>query len=265
MISRFAILLALAAGAARAEVPADLVTLDVLPGWRTADGTHMAGVRLRLAPGWKTYWRAPGEAGIPPAFHWDGSVNVAAAALHWPVPHVFHQSGYQSIGYAEEVVIPVEVTAASPGQPAHIAGVVEIGVCHDICVPVTLSFAADLPQGEGHRDAAIVAALVDRPMTAEEAGLRTIGCAMTEVGGTLVLTARMELPATGAAEVVVFESADPALWIAEPVVQREGGVLTATAELHPPPGEPVALDRAGLRITVLGDGRAVDIRGCPAG
>ena len=230
------------------------------------DGTSWhTGVRVELAPGWKTYWRAPGEAGVPPAFHWDGSENVSSAALHWPVPHVFHQSGYRSIGYADEVVIPVELTSAAPGRPARVAGMVEIGVCHDICVPVTLSFAADLPTDGGHRDAAIVAALVDRPMTAAEAGLAAIGCDIAEHGGVMHLTARMELPRTGGDEVVVFESPDPGLWISEAEVRREGGVLHARAELAATAGQPVALDRSALRITVLGDGRAVDIRGCPAG
>ncbi len=44
------------------------VTGQVLEGWVRADGTRMAAVQLDLEPGWKTYWRAPGDAGIPPSF-----------------------------------------------------------------------------------------------------------------------------------------------------------------------------------------------------
>jgi hypothetical protein len=58
--------------------------------------------------------------------------------------------------------------------------------------------------------------------------------------------------------------ADPTLWITEATGRRTGGVLTATSDLLPPPGAPFVLDRSALRITVLGQGAAVEIAGCPA-
>lgn len=264
MLHRLALAVALLAGPVAAEMPADLVSVEVLPGWRTDSGTHMAAVRFRLAPGWKTYWRAPGDAGVPPLFTWDGSLNVAAADFHWPVPQVFDQSGFRSIGYADEVVIPVEITPATPGAPARIAGTVEIGVCHDICIPVALDFAADLPPAGG-RDAAIASALVDRPQTAVEAGVGAVTCVIAPTDDGLAVTARIELPATGGDEVVVFETPDPAVWISETDVGRQAGVLTATAEMIRADGAGFAFDRSALRITVLGANRAVDIHGCTAG
>lgn len=264
MFRPLALSLALLAAPVAAEMPADLVSVEVLPGWRTDAGTHMAAVRFRLAPGWKTYWRAPGDAGIPPLFTWEGSRNVAAADFHWPVPQVFDQSGFRSIGYADEVVIPVEITPATPDAPARIAGTVEIGVCHDICIPVALQFAADLPAA-GRRDAAIAAALVDQPLTEDEAGVGAVTCAVTVTERGLAVTARIELPATGGPEVVVFETADPAVWVSETRVGRQAGVLTASAEMIHASGEGFAFDRSALRITVLGADRAVDIHGCTAG
>ncbi|MEJ6478965.1 MAG: protein-disulfide reductase DsbD family protein, partial [Octadecabacter sp.] len=76
-----------------------VAAFDILPGWRTDRGTHMVAVRISLAPGWKTYWRAPGDAGIPPQFQWDGSQNINAAQFHWPIPEVMNQNGMRSIGY----------------------------------------------------------------------------------------------------------------------------------------------------------------------
>ena len=73
--------LALCPQAAVAGPPEDVVQIEVLPGWQTASGTQMAAIRLTLAPGWKTYWRAPGEGGIPPAFGWAGSQNIASTAF----------------------------------------------------------------------------------------------------------------------------------------------------------------------------------------
>jgi DsbC/DsbD-like thiol-disulfide interchange protein len=263
--------LALAAGlfpaAARAEraiLPEDLVSIEVLPGWRTVAGTLMAGLRITLAPGWKTYWRAPGTAGIPPLFDWTGSANVSAAAFHWPVPEVFDRNGIMSIGYAGQVVIPVEVTTANPGQPVRLAGTVELGVCHDICVPVELRFDKTIP-AEGRRDSAIAAALVDRPLTAEEAGVSRIACRIAPTGSGLRLTAEIDLPPTGLPEVVVVETADPGIRVSEAETRRDGGRLTAVADLAGPGGGGFALDRSGIRLTVLGTDSAVDILGCPAG
>ncbi|NAZ37996.1 protein-disulfide reductase DsbD domain-containing protein [Rubellimicrobium sp. CFH 75288] len=247
-----------AASPLRADVPSDLARLEVLPGWRAVEGRHIAALRLVLAPGWKTYWRAPGEAGLPPAFDFAGSSGIRAVEPRWPVPDVFHFNGMRSIGYGGEVTIPLDL-AVTEGE-ARLEGVVEIGVCHDVCVPLRLPFAADLPEG-GTRDPRIAAALVDRPLTPEEAGAEAT-CAVVPEGAGLGLTLHVAMPPLGPEEAVVIEAADPALWISEPVARREGAVLVARAEALATDGGAAALDRSGLRITVLGGGKAVDIRGC---
>lgn len=248
---------------ARAEMPADVVRMEVLPGWDTGDGRRMAALRLTLAPGWKTYWRSPGAAGLPPVLDFAASRGIAGVEAHWPVPHVFHLGGLRSIGYAGTVTIPLELALA--GGPARLEGEVEIGVCQDVCVPVRLPVALDLPDGEGgRRDPAIAAALVDRPMTAAEAGARATCAVEPGADGGLDLTLRVAIPPQGGEEAVVVEPADPSLWVSEPRSWREGLTLVATAKAEARDGGPAALDRSGLRITVLGDGRAVDIRGCEA-
>ena len=247
-----------------AEVPDDVARIEVLPGWTTAQGTQMAAIRLTLAPGWKTYWRAPGEGGIPPAFGWTGSQNVAGTAFHWPTPEVIDQNGLRSFGYHDQVTIPIEVTPTVNGAATHLQGEVEIGVCLDICVPVRLNFAADLvPQT--HRDVAIVTALVDNPVPGAEAGLTGVTCAVEPSDTGLWVTATMDLPATGGDEVVVIEAGDPLVWVSQTNVSRSGGQLTARAEMVHVTGQSFALNRAAVRITVLGADRAVDIQGCSAG
>ncbi|MEM9552608.1 MAG: protein-disulfide reductase DsbD domain-containing protein, partial [Pseudomonadota bacterium] len=77
----------------------DVVQVEVLDGGETAHGTVMTALRLTLADGWKTYWRAPGDAGIPPSFNWRGSRNVGEVAITWPTPQVFNDYGMRSIGY----------------------------------------------------------------------------------------------------------------------------------------------------------------------
>jgi DsbC/DsbD-like thiol-disulfide interchange protein len=257
---RFALTLAACAALALpagASPPDDVITVEVLPGWDTADGTRMVGLRLTLAPGWKTYWRAPGAAGIPPLFDWAGSENIAGAALHWPVPHVFHLNGMRSIGYVDQVVIPVELTPGAPGAPMRVAGTIELGVCQEVCMPANLTFDLPLPADAGRRDPAIVAALVDRPHSGAEAG---VGDAVPAADG-LTLTARIAVPGIAGEEVVVIETADPVIWVSEAATVRDGDWLVAQAHLVARSGT-IALDRSLIRITVLRDGQAIDLMGC---
>ena len=250
-----------AAPPATAQVPEDIVRLEILPGWQTDSGTRMVGLRLVLAPGWKTYWRAPGDSGIPPLVSWQGSENVAGAGFHWPVPEVFESAGQQTIGYHDTVVFPVEIVPATPGQPTRLAGELDIGVCEEVCVPMRLTFDTLLPEG-GRRDPAIVAALVDRPLTASEAQAGPVTCAVSPAPNGLTITATIPLPALGRDEVVVIETADPQVWVSEADVSRSGGTLTAQADLVHVSSGGFALDRSTLRFTVLAQGRAVDLHGC---
>ncbi|MGR3465736.1 protein-disulfide reductase DsbD domain-containing protein [Limimaricola sp.] len=259
-LAPLALLAALALPATAMAGPVDdIVRLDLLPGWRAADGTQMAGFRVSLAPGWKTYWRAPGEAGIPPQVDWSGSDNVAGAAFRWPVPEVFEVGGFETYGYSEQVVFPVAVTPARPGAPVRIEGRLEIGVCQDVCVPVSLDFAADLPQQE-RRDPALALALADRAQTPAEAGVDGARCAVSPTDDGVALTA--ELPFIDGTQAVVVETGDPALWAAPVTVRREGGSFLASTRISHVAKEPVALDRSGLVLTMIGDGEAVEFRGC---
>ncbi len=243
----------------------DIAKVTVLPGWRTARGTHMAAIRIELAEGWKTYWRFPGEAGIPPSFDWTGSKNLANVRLHWPVPKVFYTNGLRSIGYKGVTVIPIELTPASPaGGPIRLRGKLQIGVCEDICIPMTTSLDSNLTP-PGRSDAAIRASLARRPKTAAQAGVRSATCSVEPIADGLRITARVTLPKQGKDEVAVLELPDPTIWIAEPKTTRKGRVLTAVTDMVPASGKPFLLTRSDVRITVLAGGKAVEINGCTAG
>ncbi|MEH6775432.1 MAG: protein-disulfide reductase DsbD domain-containing protein [Cereibacter changlensis] len=250
-------------------IPAAATTQDeilraaVLPGWRSDSGTHIAALRLTLAPGWKTYWRSPGDAGIPPLFDWAGSENVRSVRFHWPRPHVFDLNGMQSIGYKGELVLPLEVTAIDASQPIRLRANVELGVCRDICIPAALTLDAALPL-QGAADAVIDAALRQRPQTGREAGMAGIACQIEPIADGLRLTTAIDMPALGQDEVVVLEPGQGSVWASDSVSARQGNRLTATTELVAASGQPFALDRSKLTVTVLGPDRAVEIRGCPA-
>ncbi|MEL6958886.1 MAG: protein-disulfide reductase DsbD domain-containing protein [Pseudomonadota bacterium] len=241
-----------------------IVSLEVLPGWRTSEGTHMAGLEVTLAPGWKTYWRVPGDGGIPPRFAWNGSDNIGSAAFHWPVPEVSRINDMRSIGYSEIVVIPVEFGLVDQSAPARMAGEVQIGVCEEICIPVMLSFDTLLPP-EGRRDPAIVAALVDQPRSASEAGVGDVICQIAPVEGGLRVTTEIPMPPMGGDEEVVIESGDQRVWVSEPYTWREGQSLFASSDMIHVERDGFTVDRSNMRITVIAGGQAVDIQGCAAG
>ena len=255
--------LLLAAAPALATTQEDVVSGHLRPGWQMENGGHMPAVELVLAPGWKTYWRSPGDAGIPPSFDWSGSENVKSVRIHWPVPAVFHTNGMQSIGYHDRLILPVEVTPENPGKPIRLQLQMDLGVCDEICLPAALDLVTDLA-APGAPDPSIKAALSQRAATAQEAGVTRVSCSIDPIKDGLRLTARLGLPDPGLPEVVAFETADREVWVAEAITERQGGELVAMTELVPPNGAPFALDRSKVTVTILAATGAVEVKGCPA-
>jgi DsbC/DsbD-like thiol-disulfide interchange protein len=95
-----------------------------------------AGVEIRLDPGWKTYWRYPGDSGVPPTFDFAGSQNVKSAAVEWPAPEPFSDgAGGHSIGYVGDVILPLKVKPADASVPATLHVKLNYAVCGTMCVP----------------------------------------------------------------------------------------------------------------------------------
>lgn len=239
----------------------DLVQLDVLDGGLTKQGTYMGAIRLTLSEGWKTYWRAPGDAGIPPEIDWSKSQNVGEVSITWPAPHVFDQNGLRSIGYKNQLVLPVEITPKRSGKPVRLRGDVSFGVCKDVCVPGNLDFDHRL-DATATRNPAIAAAMAQRPYSKREAGVKSATCRLSPTADGMKIEARISMPSAGGSEVLVFEPGNPQLWASEAQTRRQGNTLIATSELVNNSGGAFALDRSEMRITVLGSKHAVDILGC---
>ena len=105
------------------------------------------GLHFKLKPGWKVYWRSPGDAGFPPMPDWSPSQNLKTAVVHWPAPSRFEVLGLQSLGYTDEVVLPLTVELMDPAKPLRMAGEVNYLTCQKICIPYTAKLALTLPQG----------------------------------------------------------------------------------------------------------------------
>lgn len=242
----------------------NLARIEVLDGGPLRQGDHQAALHLRLADGWKTYWRAPGDAGIPPLFDWQGSRNVGNVEIVWPTPIVFDQNGMRSIGYKDELVLPLRITPSRAGQEIHLSGRIEFGICKDVCIPAELNFAADLDKTSG-RDPRIAAAMAQAPFSQSEAGVTKASCELSPVAGGLRVVARVAMPPIDGREAVVFEPNDPSLWSSESATHWDSGTLVADADLMHPEGGMIAIDRSAMTITVIGSGKSVEIHGCSAG
>lgn len=105
------------------------------------------GLQFRMKPGWKVYWRSPGDAGFPPQVSWIGSTNFAGATLSWPAPERFSVLGLETLGYKDEVTFPIDAELFEAGKAVDIKARVRFLTCDDICVPYETNFKLTLPAG----------------------------------------------------------------------------------------------------------------------
>ncbi|MCB1469498.1 MAG: thioredoxin family protein [Rhizobiaceae bacterium] len=156
-----------------------------------------AGLHLRLGKDWKTYWRSPGEVGLPPTIDWTGSENVAETNFLWPAPKRFTAFGIENFGYQDEVVFPIRITLSEPGGPTRLNARVSLLICSTVCVPQDFALSLTLPRASGiDKDAATqistYAARVPDDGTDSGIGIETahLDASMT----ALTVTARSDVP-----------------------------------------------------------------------
>ena len=120
--------------------------IAAVTGTGTAERLRL-GLEFHMQPGWKVYWRSPGDAGLPPKPAWDGSENLKSAAMKWPAPERFSVLGLETLGYKKEVVFPIDLAPVEPGKPVAIKARVPYLTCDDICIPYTANLELTLPAG----------------------------------------------------------------------------------------------------------------------
>jgi len=153
-----------AAGAADASAWVDLPNSRVrlLAGPARTGGSYLAGLEIVMADGWKTYWRMPGDAGVPPTFDWSGSANAAATKVLYPAPMRMPEAGGEAIGYKGSVLFPVEVTPQDAARPVALKLALEYGICREICIPATAALELSLAPGRAGRHANAIEAALER-------------------------------------------------------------------------------------------------------
>jgi DsbC/DsbD-like thiol-disulfide interchange protein len=110
----------------------------VAGGTKVENGPSMlrAGVEIRLAPGWKTYWRYPGDSGVPPHFDFAKSENLKSVQLAWPAPERFSDSEGSFIGYRDNVLFPLSIEPEDAAKPVVLRLTLDYAICEKVCIPV---------------------------------------------------------------------------------------------------------------------------------
>lgn len=226
------------------QVPA---SVTIHSGWAEPDGRRIVGIRMDMEPGWKTYWRSPGAAGIPPRFDWAGSKNIAEAEVIFPKPLVFDSFGMRTIGYARQMVLPVAITVEDPNRPVRLRLSLSYGLCEEVCVPAQQDLALDILPNEGPDAAALIqTALSDGPRPGESEGITAAACDLQPNNKAFEARLTMAQPPLGAAPVIIAEG-DGAFF--GPLESRiENGAIIADGEMRVSGGW---VDRSAVQLTVL--------------
>jgi len=224
------------------------------------------GLHLTLPEGWKTYWRSPGDAGLPTRIEWSGSSNLAEAELRWPAPERFSILGFETFGYEREVVLPIIVRPSKQGEAMSLVATADYAVCKEICIPVNAELKLDLPAGPAKPSE--LAHLIDRfhvrvPSAATAAGLAIEDATASGSGAAarLTVTARSDKPF---AKPDLLIEAPPGHAFGKPRVERYDGGHSIRFVVAAFPPKDATLPGTPLTLTLTDGDRAAEIQVTPS-
>jgi DsbC/DsbD-like thiol-disulfide interchange protein len=218
----------------------------------------LGGIAIQLQPGWHTYWRNPGDSGVPPRIDFSKSENIEAVTILWPVPTKFADgAGGTSLGYQKQVVLPLRIVAKNADRPVTLRAEINYAVCEKLCIPVEASAELPFTSVASTEDSALFAALdtVPKPATIGDANPLTIRDVKRD--GKTVL---VDVAAPNSGEVNLFvEGPTPEWALPVPKLLEHGppGVKRFAFDLDglPPGAKP---EGAALKLTLVGGERAYE-------
>lgn len=226
------------------------------------------GLQLRLTPGWHTYWRSPGDAGIPPVIDWKGSENFAGAEIAWPAPKRLPSlGGLETVGYEDGVVLPIVVRLEHPGAPLRLHAEVDYASCKDICIPYHASLDLALPVGlarPGPEAPLLAEARARVPGDLSAAQSELLGAVVEATSGSAVLSVRLASTVTPFSSPDVFVEGLQKGAPGRPETTLSAAGKTATLRV-PIAGEPAAtIAGQNLKVTIVDGARAAETEITPA-
>jgi DsbC/DsbD-like thiol-disulfide interchange protein len=218
------------------------------------DGRWLVGVQIDLAPGWKSYWRVPGESGVPPVFDWSASTNLKEARVLFPAPARLHDEGGEAIGYQGEVIFPVEVEASDPARPVGLKLELNFAVCQAICIPAQATLAATPAADQTDpADRQLLRAWLAKVPAAKGGGLEVKSAALEPAGEGEGYRLVVQLDGTNGTPADIFVEGDPDLYFGAPKPLDAARYALPVLGLK----EPDALVGKTLTLTVVAGARSV--------
>jgi DsbC/DsbD-like thiol-disulfide interchange protein len=219
----------------------------------------LGGIAFQLQPGWKTYWRTPGDSGVPPRFDFSKSENIEAVTVLWPAPMKFDDgAGGHSLGYKNQIVLPLRIVAKSADKPVTLRADINYAVCEKLCIPVEANAELAFTSVASTEDSALFAALdtVPKPAQIGDPNPLTIRDVKRD-GKSSVL---VDVTTPDARDLNLFvEGPTPDWALPVPTLLDHGppGVKRFAFELDglPPGASP---DGAALKLTLVGGDRAYE-------
>lgn len=235
----------------------------LIAGTKTDDVALRAGVEIKLDAGWKTYWRYPGDSGVPPRFDFSGSDNVANVKVLWPAPHRLADESGTSIGYKDGVIFPLRVTPKQAGKPVRLKLKLEYAVCEKLCVPAEAKSEVTLT-GTGASDARLAAVEACVPKPGEVGDGKPLSIrVLRRVSGAAKPLVMVEVAAPDGADVQLFvegPTPDWALPVPTPAQGAPAGTRQFGFELDGlPPGADPASKSLTLTLTAVAGDQAIEV------
>lgn len=219
----------------------------------------LGGIAIQLQPGWHTYWRTPGDSGVPPRFDFSKSDNVEAVTVLWPAPHKFDDgAGGTSLGYLKQIVLPLRIVAKNADKPVTLRAEINYAVCEKLCIPVDASAELAFASVASTEDGTLSEALNAVPKPANVGDPNPLTVVDVKRDGKTNVWVDVAAPDTnGLSLFVEGPTPDWALPIPKLVEHGPPGVKRFTFELDGvPPG--VSADGAALKLTLVGGERAYE-------
>ena len=227
---------------------------------KNGDANLRAGIEIKMQPGWKTYWRYPGDSGVPPHFDFSGSENLKTATVLYPAPHLFTDETGQSLGYKDRIIFPLVISPQQPGKPVRLRLKADYAVCEKLCVPAEGRAELTLTPGDSSQDSALAAAeaRVPKQVTAAQLGLTV----RRTNNGTKPLVA-VDLGAPAGNPIDLFVEGPTPQW-ALPIPKRSQAAPAGRAQFSfELDGLPPGVDPKGqvdLTFTIVTGERAVEVK-----
>jgi DsbC/DsbD-like thiol-disulfide interchange protein len=220
----------------------------------------LGGIAIQLQAGWKTYWRTPGDSGVPPRFDFSKSENIEAVTVLWPAPMKFDDgAGGHSLGYHDQVVLPLRIVAKNTDKPVTLRAAVNYAVCDKLCVPVEADVELAFTSVASTEDSALFAALdtVPKPANVGDPNPLTIRDVKREGKSAVLVDVVAPSEAGNVSLFVEGPTPDWALPVPKLLEHSPPGVKRFTFELDglPPDTNP---EGAALKLTLKGGDRSYE-------